>query len=253
MKNLVRATLLIFSFLLVFAEIPERFEEAKSLLQKGFEAWDSEVLEKARSLFLNLVLTEKKENPYLYYYLSLTDYRLSNYYFVGKEKDKAQKSLEEGLNYLEKALKKDPSKGEFHALYASFLGIKINLKPEEAMFLGMEIERYFALALDKSPENPRVNLLRGVSLFYTPEMFGGGAKNALKFLEKAVSLFEKEKIENPLLPSWGKDEAYTFLGITYGKLGETEKAILALKKAIEINPNFGYARIQLEALEKERK
>ncbi len=253
MKNLVRVNILVFSLFLVFAEIPEKFEEAKSLLQKGVEEWNSEDMEKARSMLLNMILAEKKENPYLYYYLSLADYRLLNYYFARKGKEKAQRFLDEGLNYLEKALKKQSSDGEFDALYASFLGIKINLKPEEAMFLGMEIERYFASALNKSPENPRVNLLRGISLLYTPEMFGGGAKNALKSLEKSVSLFEKEKIENPILPSWGKEEAYTYLGLAYGKLGEKEKAISALKKALEINPNFAYAKIQLEAMEKASK
>jgi tetratricopeptide (TPR) repeat protein len=246
-------TLLIFSFLLFSAQNPDSFEEAKSILQKGVETWNSEDLERARSLFLNLCLREKKENPYFYYYLSLADYRLSNYYLVRKEKEKAGKFIEEGLSFLEKAIKLEPAFYESYALYASLLGLKINLKPEEAMFLGMESERYFSIALEKGGDNPRVNLLKGISTLYTPEMFGGGAKNALKFIEKSVSLFEKEKIDNPLTPSWGKEEAYTYLGIIYEKLGEREKAVQAFKKALETNSNFGYAKINLERIEKEGK
>ncbi len=79
----------------------------------------------------------------------------------------------------------------------------------------------------------------------------GGAKNALKFLEKAISLFDKEKIDDPIKPSWGKEEAYTYLGIALEKLGEKEKAIQALEKALGVNPDFGYARIQLERMRKQ--
>lgn len=225
MRILRRFFLLFFSFQLLFSLSLEKLEEGKGILKKGVDSWDPSLMEKARGIFLSMILTEKDENPYLYYYISLADYRLSTYFISTWNREKAERFIKEGISYLEKATKVAPFFSEAYALYASILGFKINLKPEEAMFLGMEIEKYFGLALAKSPENPRVNLLRGISLLYTPEMFGGGAKNAIKFLEKAVSLFEKEKVDDPLNPSWGKDEAYTYLGIVLEKLGEKEKAI----------------------------
>lgn len=45
--------------------------------------------------------------------------------------------------------------------------------------------------------------------FYTPEMYGGG-KEAEKMLLKAISLCS-QKINNPYLPSWGKQNAYELL------------------------------------------
>lgn len=253
MRDYKKIFLFFFSFQLLFSLSTEKLEEAKGVLKKGVDSWDQSLMEKARGIFLSMILTEKDENPYLYYYISLADYRLSTYFVSTQNKEKAERFIEEGISYLEKATQVAPSFSEAHALYASLLGIKIGLKPEEAMFLGMEIEKYFGLALDKSPENPRVNLLRGSSLLYTPEMFGGGAKNAIKFLEKAVSLFEKEKVDDPLKPSWGKEEAYTYLGVALEKLGEKEKAIQALEKALEANPDFSYARMQLERIRKEEK
>ncbi len=250
MRNLKRILIFVFSVQILFSISTEKLEEAKNLLKKGFESWEISSLERAREEFIKLSLSEKNENPFLLYYISLADYRISTYFISTQSKDKAERFLEEGISYIKKSFQVDSKFYEAYALYASLLGLKINIKPEEAMFLGMESEKYFSIALEKGGDNPRVNLLKGISTLYTPEMFGGGAKNALKFIEKAISLFEKEKIGDPILPSWGKDEAYTYLGIVYEKLGEREKAIQALKKALEINPQFGYAKINLERIEK---
>lgn len=251
MKNLKKLFIVFVICSLSFILSFEKLDEAKVLLKKGVDNWDVSSMNKARDLLISLILTEK-ENPYIYYYIGLTDYRLATF-FLEKEKKKAERYLQEGLDYLDKAIKINPAIGELYALYGSLLGTKIGLKPEEAMFIGMEIDRYFSTALEKDPENPRVNLLKGIDLLYTPEQFGGGAKNALKYLERSISLFEKKKIEDPLKPSWGKEEAYTYLGMAWQRMNEKEKAYEALKKALEINPSFGYARIQLNQLEKSKK
>ena len=62
---------------------------------------------------------------------------------------------------------------------------------------------------------------------------------------------EKEKIEDPLKPSWGKDEAYTFLGIAYNQKGDKNKAAEFFKKALEVNPDFGMAKDEWEKINKE--
>jgi tetratricopeptide (TPR) repeat protein len=51
-------------------------------------------------------------------------------------------------------------------------------------------------------------------------------------------------------PSWGKDEAYTFLALTYVQKGDKQKAIELFQKALEINPEFGMAREELEKIKK---
>ncbi len=58
-----------------------------------------------------------------------------------------------------------------------------------------------ALALDKA--NPRVPLLLGESLFYTPEFWGGGKAKAKPYLQTAVENFKTFKPLSELHPSWG--------------------------------------------------
>jgi hypothetical protein len=56
------------------------------------------------------------------------------------------------------------------------------------------------------PNNPRIYYLLGTSFYYTPKAFGGGAKNAISYFEKADGLFQNEKQEDILKPYWGKKQ-----------------------------------------------
>jgi len=228
-------------------------EEAKSKLQAGLNAWNVELLKESRDLFLNLLLRQKAENAYLHYYISLADFRLTTFYFSSNNKEEAERYNSEAQKYLEKAMEIDPGFGESFALYSFLLGYEIALHPERAMSLGPKSFEYSGKAFAKEPDNPRINLLQGFSLLYTPEAYGGGTDKAIEFLEKSIRLFEKEKIKDALKPSWGKEEAYTFLARAYAQKKEYEKAFELLKKALEVNPEFGMAKETLRSLEKEKK
>lgn len=52
-------------------------------------------------------------------------------------------------------------------------------------------------------ENPRIYYLKGTATFFTPKAFGGGAKNAMNYFEKAKPLFEKEAKGDMNDPFWG--------------------------------------------------
>lgn len=56
-----------------------------------------------------------------------------------------------------------------------------------------------------NPENPRIYYLKGVSLFYTPKMFGGGKKKAKEYFDKATPLFQNQ-VKSALNPYWGQKE-----------------------------------------------
>ena len=89
-----------------------------------------------------------------------------------------------------------------------------------------------------------------MSDLYTPAEYGGGAEAAIKMLAKSVDLFKKEKIEDPVKPSWGKDEAYTFLAMAYNQKGDKDKAAELFQKALEVNPDFSMAKQELEKIKK---
>lgn len=64
------------------------------------------------------------------------------------------------------------------------------------------------MSLDST--NPRLYYLRGMSLFNTPEQFGGGKDKAKPVFEKAVELFKTFTVK-PLYPNWGKQQAVAML------------------------------------------
>lgn len=54
------------------------------------------------------------------------------------------------------------------------------------------------------PNNPRIYFLLGNSVYYKPKMFGGGAKVALPYFEKADELYQSESNHDIFKPFWGK-------------------------------------------------
>lgn len=69
-------------------------------------------------------------------------------------------------------------------------------------------------------DNPRIYLLRGISKYFTPKMFGGGAKAAMPYFEKAEGLFAKESKEDITKPYWGTGTNNYFMGMVKKDKGE---------------------------------
>ena len=231
-------------------DIHQKVNKAKAELQEGVNSWSVEKIKAAKDMFLNLLLTEKSENAYLHYYIALCNYRLVTYEISENLTDEARMNTADAQKHLEKAMELKSTWGEPFALYASMLGMEIALDWNKAMTLGMEINEYFGRAFELDPENPRINLLKGSSDLYTPAEYGGGPDVAIGSLTQAVDLFEKENVQDPLEPSWGKEEALTFLGMAYMQKGDKNKARELFLKALEVNPEFGFAKDNLEQLKK---
>jgi len=232
------------------AALGQDMQEAKAMLQSAVNKWSQESLKAARDRFINCLMKAKTDNVYILYHIALADYRLVTFYLSSKANEDAEKSLIEAEKYLEKATTLDASFGEASALYGYLLGFEIALHPERAMTLGPDSFEHLAKGLAKEPENPRIHLLQGISLFYTPHEYGGGVDSALGSLAKAASLFEKEVVKDPFKPSWGKDEAYTYLGVAYKQKKEYARAKEMFLKALKVNPESGLAKKELSDLEK---
>ena len=80
------------------------------------------------------------------------------------------------------------------------------VNPQERwMSYGQEASSDLDKGLKLDPNNPRIYYLQGMSLFNTPEQFGGGKDKAKPVLEKAVALFKAEQ-PKPLYPHWGQKQ-----------------------------------------------
>jgi tetratricopeptide (TPR) repeat protein len=224
--------------------------EAKAALQAGTDVWDAEKLKAARDQFLGLLVGGNGSGPWLHYYIGLADYRLAAYYLTAGNTAEADRAVAEGEQYLEKAMQADPKSGEVLALYGSLLGLEVALHPDRAMTLGMQSFDFMNRGMSLEPGNPRVQLLNGSYLLYVPEAYGGGADPALRSLTTAAALFEKETVTDPVRPSWGKDDAYTFLGLAYSMKNDNAKARECWQKALAANPGNGRAKSELARLDK---
>jgi hypothetical protein len=74
------------------------------------------------------------------------------------------------------------------------------------MSYGQEASDFLQKGMKIDPNNPRVYYLQAMSIFGTPEQFGGGKVKAKPVFEKAVALFKAET-PKPLYPHWGQKQA----------------------------------------------
>ncbi len=231
-------------------DLVEKVLEAKKELQAGVNVFDAVIIKKAKDKFLNLLMMEQSKKGYFHYYVALCDYRLAVFYMTENKMEEAEVHTKEAEKHLEEVMELMPTWGEPVALYASMLGFEIALDWSKGMALGMKSDEYMGKALDLEPDNPRVLFFKGSSELYTPVAYGGGAEVAKDTLIRAVELFETEKTEDPIKPSWGKEETLTHLGMAYEQTGEKNKAEELYRQALEINPDFGMAKDNLNKLKK---
>lgn len=224
--------------------------EAKATLRRGVNGRDSAACRAARDLFLRALLEAKEGHAWLEYHIALADYRLATFAFISKDAAEAGRAVAEAKGYLEKSMTADPSSGEFQALFGYLLGLEIALHPDLAMTLAAPCAQAFAQAEAKEPSSPRVHLLRGAYWLYVPAAFGGGPDAALPSLEKAAALFDQEDVADPLKPDWGEDESFLYLGLAYKAKKDPAKARAMFEKTLALNPDFGWARSELAALDK---
>jgi tetratricopeptide (TPR) repeat protein len=218
--------------------------KGKKMIERGVHLWDLKILMNSRGIF-EKILTAQEKDYLSHYYLGYTDHRICIMYISQEEKKIAYAYLEEGIKHLKRSIDLNPSFSESYALLASFLGLKIGFKWYLGVSLGPKAGSYFERALQVDSLNPRTFLLLGISKYNTPKMFGGGMDKAESNLLKAIHLYETVSSPDSLLPTWGYEEAYAWLGKVYMEKKEYEKAQAQFEKALEIKPGYGWVKFDL--------
>ncbi len=215
--------------------------QAKQKLDEGQNASNVSQIMEARAMFERAGSSTDRK-VLANYYVALADYRMAA--MNASEKEQV-KYLDQSIAQLEKVVEMDAAFTEGYALLGSALGWKAGLKPMQSMFLGPRANKMVAKAKELQPENPRVIMIGAVSDYNTPKMFGGDPVRAMKGFEEAIVLFEKEEVQDPLMPAWGHEEAYAWLGQGHLANGATDQARAALEKSLEINPDYGWVKYVL--------
>lgn len=123
----------------------------------------------------------------------------------------AAKMMNKATAYINAADSLRKNESEIVLLSAMIKGMRIKLNPSLGEKMGPEVMSEYEKAKKLNPENPRVWLVLGESFTYMPEEAGGGNKKAKKYLDTAMSKFEKDKHDDPAWPTWGKERAAKLL------------------------------------------
>jgi len=145
----------------------------------------------------------------------------SNYYaayakviasFIVQDNKKKDLFLDEADKYFDKVKAIDSQSDETWVLAALIKSARIAVDGQNR---GMQYSGIVKQSLEKAeklnPDNPRIYYLKGSSLFYQPEMYGGGKAIAKPYFEKAKELFAKETKSSILKPHWGEQQNLDYL------------------------------------------
>ena len=135
----------------------------------------------------------------------------------------------------------EASDTESQALLAAVYGMQIGMDPMKGVILGPKVNATLDNANEQQPNNPRVLLVKAISAYNTPAMFGGGSGNAIEFSNQALEAYQQPCTDI----CWGHAEAYTWRGLAKQQLGDQQGALSDWQQAIVTDPNYGWAKFLL--------
>ncbi len=199
-----QATLLFFAFLgtqaIASAQNPAYVKTMEEVVTKIQAAPFTEDLTPYANQLEQMAAAESKE--WLPRYWAAYCYTLKS--ISETDFDKKDAVLEKAERLLADAEKLSPNNDEIEVMKATVAGARLAVDPQNRwQKYGQISETAVAAAKKINPENPRIKLLEGQSIFYTPEDYGGGKKKAEPLLKEALEKFATFKPASILHPNWG--------------------------------------------------
>lgn len=237
MKNthLVLAALII----LIMTAIPVYSQEVDHLSYKAYlttsiNLWEKTVKSKEEKL------SRDPENKDALYQLALAQYGLLSATIATKDENSFDKYIEGTKVNLEKLIEENDQWAEPKAILSSVYGLQMGFSPWKGMFLGSKSTKLIEKALRLEDRSPLVSKLYAGSKLFTPEMFGGDIKEAIRYYTKSIELYEA----NPALikSNWLYLDALAFLGLAYEKNDQNEEALIVYTKALQHEAEFTWVK-----------
>ena len=169
-------------------------------MAEAMKSWKSGDIKDAISKFENIGKMDKDNWLPKYYQALLT---ASSSFSIQNVDDKSAI-----IEQAKKLIPSDSTKlnAEWYVVNALIYTSELTLDPQnKAIYIIPIIMEQYQKALALEPENPRVWLSLSEFQINSKKYSGGDTKEECKQLEKALSLFEKEKHDTAFYPSWGKE------------------------------------------------
>ncbi|WP_462219377.1 hypothetical protein [Ferruginibacter sp.] len=202
MKKLLIASVLVSITMLSFGQS----EKYVAAMKNDIAAIDTSFRNPASLLALannfERIANAEKNQWLAYYYAAFCQV---NYGFMEQNKDKVDGIADKATDFINKADSLMPNNSEISCIKSMIASCHMMVNPmQRYMEYGPESGSNMEKAMQQDPTNPRPYYLKGQTLKYTPEQFGGGCKTAKPELQTALDKFAAFKPASELHPNWGK-------------------------------------------------
>lgn len=198
-----------------------KYEKAmKKILAKIDSVMNVSLMLDAANGFERIAFAEKdKWLPYYYASFMLT---LAS--FTDTTAGNKDSYLDKADTFINIADSLEEDESENYVLKGMIAQARLQIDPMNRwMKYGPIANNNFLKAMKIDTLNPRPEYLQGVSLYYTPEQFGGGSAAAKPLLEKSLEKFNQFVPDNDLMPNWGREMTEQMLGQIYAESEVTKE------------------------------
>ncbi|KAA2245626.1 hypothetical protein F0L74_06635 [Chitinophaga agrisoli] len=178
-----------------------------ALLDDG-ASYNPQTLQDISNVFERIAATEKTEwLPY--YYAAFAQVMTA---FVQEDKSKIDPLADRAEANINKADSLKKNSDEIACIKSLVASARIMVDPpSRGAQYGPESGMMIQKAKQLNPENPRVYLLEGQALYFTPEAYGGDKAKARETLQVALQKFAAFKPASNIEPHWGEAQAKQLL------------------------------------------
>ncbi|NVO10654.1 MAG: tetratricopeptide repeat protein [Bacteroidales bacterium] len=218
-------------------EFEQEIKQVKTNISGNFKYNDLEGF-KLTQLQLNKLKEKYKDEYLVYYYSALNDY-YSIVFLMQKnitDSEFQDLSLTDGIKNSDKCIELNPKFVDGYVIRSILNLFYVAYKRSPATTTQILRDLDFAKQVDTN-NSARVYLAYGMYYNFLPQIYGGNIDSAKYYLNTAVEKFKTENKSNPILPDWGYDISYIFLGMICVGEGEYESAKKFYNKALEISPS----------------
>jgi hypothetical protein len=206
MKNLiVKSIVLLFSFTGIVANA-QTMEEGLTKAYVQFDSAKTTTEMMAASAAFDLVASTYPDSLMPNYYAAYCK-AVASYAYPEEDMKSKDMILDQADMYFEKVKMLNSENDETYVLGALLANARLAVDGGNRwQQYGPIFDKNLESAKALNPNNPRIYYLKGIALFFTPKMFGGGAKKALVYFEKAKPFFDAQTETSVLKVHWGKTE-----------------------------------------------
>ncbi len=167
------------------------------------------------------------------YWLAYNYFYKAIFFGEVEDYDNSEAAVLKGIEILEA---KERKNAEDLALLAYMQSFSIQfVSGMKAGIISNRCKKNGLAAIDLDPENLRAHYVLGSIDYYTPAQYGGG-KKAETYFRKAIELPD-QRVANPYLPSWGKEDAYVLLIELLLEQERKEEAVTLYKEGVAQFPD----------------